>query len=394
MREIFIVWKKEILDTLRDRRTLFVAVIVPIVIMPLILVGTFKIQETQQKSTQNQVATVAMSDQSVAPTLTAFLRQQDKIDVQPAPNDFRQAINDGSLQTYIDVPSDFESLLAADQPVILTVYEKSTDLKSATAYQKIQTAILLFNEGIAATKVSAVNLNPAILHSVSVAPSDISTEQERGGYVLSFLLPLFIIIFSIAGGMYIAIDVSAGEKERKTLEAILVAPLSRLKVVSGKFLAVATTSIVTVIFSVTSMYVAFKISPPNVGLNYTFDITLSTVFLMLGIGIILSVMFAALLLAVGIFAKSFKEAQNYITPFYLLAILPVSVFNSIPGFKPPLILYAVPPLNAVFVFKESLVGESDVWHIVITLASLVVAAVVAIVIATKIYSKESILFRD
>ncbi|MFA5051690.1 MAG: ABC transporter permease [Patescibacteria group bacterium] len=394
MREIFTVWKKEIQDTLRDRRTLFTAVIMPIFIMPLVLVGSFKLQESQQNTIANQVAVVALSDQSTAPSLTDFLVKQDKIDLQPAPADFQQAIANGTLQAYIDIPADFEPSLASDQPVTLTVYEKSTDTKSATAFQKVQTAILLFNESVAATKLSAADVNPAILHSVTVAANDLATEQERGGYFLGLLLPMFIVIFSIAGGMYIAIDVSAGEKERKTLEAILMAPLSRLKIVSGKFLAVATTAIVSVVFSVASMYAAFKIWPPNLGTALTFDITLGTALLMLGIGVILSVMFAALLLAVGIFAKSFKEAQNYITPFYLLAILPVSIFSSIPGFKPPLALFVVPPLNAVFVFKESLIGETSSSHVLVTLGSLIVASIVSIIIATKIYSKESILFRD
>jgi sodium transport system permease protein len=204
------------------------------------------------------------------------------------------------------------------------------------------------------------------------------------------------VLFSIVGGMYVAIDVSAGEKERKTLEALLVTPLSRLRIVTGKFLAVATTSIVSVVLSVTSMFGAFKIWPPNpaFGIPASFNISITTAIIMLGIGIILSIMFAALLLAVAIFAKSFKEAQNYITPFYLLAILPVSIFSSIPGFKPPLALFFIPSVNAVFLFKENLMGEFIASHIIITVASTILFAIAAIVIATKIFSRESVLFRD
>lgn len=394
MKEILTVWKKEIIDTLRDRRTLFTAVVMPILFMPLIMVGSFKLQESQQKSIEKHVAIVAMSNQSAAPSLAGFLKKQNTIDLKDTPADFQKQIADGKLQAYLEVPVDFETLLSANKQVTLNLYQKSTDQKSSIAFQKVQNSLLVYNETLAATKMSAANVDPAVLHSLIVKPNDLATEQERGGFFLGLLLPMFIVIFSIAGGMYIAIDVSAGEKERKTLEAILMTPLSRLKVVTGKFLAVATTATVSVVLSISSLYAAFKIWPPNLGMALTIDISLTTAFLMLGIGVILSIMFAALLLAVGIFAKSFKEAQNYITPFYLLAILPVSIFSTIPGFKPPLALFFVPPINAVFVFKESLIGETNLAHVLVTLGSLVVASIISIYIATKIYSKESVLFRD
>ncbi|MFH1207579.1 MAG: ABC transporter permease [Patescibacteria group bacterium] len=394
MREILTVWKKEIVDTLRDRRTLFTAVIMPILFMPLIMVGSFKLQESQQKSAETQVAQVAVSDQAAAPALVEFLRKQDKIEIREAPADFKEKIVKGELQTYLEIPNNFTTLVASGQPVFVDLFARSIDQKSINAAQRVEAAVALFGESIAADRLGEVGVNPSILHSVVVHRQDIASEQERGGYFLGFLLPMFLVLFSIIGGMYVAIDVSAGEKERKTLEALLVTPLSRLRIVTGKFLAVATTSIVSVVLSVASMYSAFKLWPPDFGEVIAFNITPTTALLMLGVGIILSVMFAALLLAVAIFAKSFKEAQNYITPFYLLAVLPVSIFSSIPGFKPPLALFFIPSVNAVFLFKENLMGEFIASHIIITAASTILAAAAAIYIATRIFSRESVLFRD
>lgn len=394
MKEILTVLKKEIKDTLRDRRTLITAIIMPIVLMPLLMVGSFKIQESQQKSAQNQEAIVAIENGDAAPELVNFLSKQDKIKISDAAGKAAENLKNGVIQSYLVIPNNYSGLMAAQQPVLLDVYQQSTNLKSAVAAQKVQTALTLYNDTLVAQKLTTAGLNPGVLRTIVANPKDTATEQEKGGFVLGFILPMFIVVFSIAGGMYVAIDVSAGEKERKTLEALLITPLSRFKIVTGKFLTVAATSITSVVLSIGSMYVAFKFWPPDIGLNATFNLSLSTIALMIGMGVILSIMFAGFLLAVAIFAKSYKEAQNYITPFYLLAILPISLLSALPSFKPPLGLFLIPSLNAVFLFKESLVGQT-VWpHIILTVVSTVAGAVVAIVIATKIFSKESILFRD
>lgn len=394
MREIFTVLKKEIRDTLRDKRTLYTAVIMPIVLMPLIMVGSFKLQESVVNSALKQEAVVAIENKTAAPALVNFLANQEKIKISDVQNDFDAQLKAGVIQTYIVIPKDFETLLQADQTATVPVYQKSTDQKSATAAQKVQLALTLYNQQLAVQKLTKAGVSPAVMQNVVVDPKDIATEQEKGGFFLGMLLPMFIVLFSIMGGMYVAIDVSAGEKERKTLEALLLAPLSRLKIVTGKFLAVATTAITSVVLSISSMYAAFKIWPPNIGMSMTFDMSLGTVALMLVLGIILSIMFAGFLLAVAIFAKSFKEAQNYITPFYLLAVLPISIFSTIPGFKPPLALFLVPSINAVFLFKESLMGQTVWSHIILTVVTTLVGAVVAVAVATKLFSKESVLFRD
>ncbi|MFA6553368.1 MAG: ABC transporter permease [Patescibacteria group bacterium] len=396
MREILTVWKKELIDTLRDRRTLYTAVIMPILLMPLIMVGSFKLQESQIKKSQEQEAIVAVVNRSAAPELVEFLQSQDKIKLSDVTDDLDNRLKKLEIQSYIVIPQDYGMLAAADEPIAIPVYEKSIEQKSSIAAQKVTTALTVYNQMLTKGKLDQAGLDSKILQNIIVEPKDLSSDQEKGGFFLGMLLPMFIVLFSIVGGMYVAIDVSAGEKERKTLEALLVTPLSRLRIVTGKFLAVATTSIVSVVLSVTSMFGAFKIWPPNpaFGIPASFNISITTAIIMLGIGIILSIMFAALLLAVAIFAKSFKEAQNYITPFYLLAILPVSIFSSIPGFKPPLALFFIPSVNAVFLFKENLMGEFIASHIIITVASTILFAIAAIVIATKIFSRESVLFRD
>ncbi|MFA6042608.1 MAG: ABC transporter permease, partial [Patescibacteria group bacterium] len=280
-------------------------------------------------------------------------------------------------------------------PADVRVIQKSSNITSTTAAAKALSLLQLFNREQAAKRLAAQQVDAKLLDALVPVPVDIATSQEKSGFFLGLLLPMFIVLFALIGGMYIAIDVSAGEKERKTLEALLLTPATRLQIVAGKFAAVAITASTTIVLSLASMYAAFKLFPPSFGEEtVAIQLSLGAVGIMLGIGVILAVMFSGLLLSVAIFAKNYKEAQNYITPFYLLAVLPVAIFAQIPGFKPTVAFFLIPGVNAVFVIKEVLIGTFNWPHIGLTVGSLLVYALVAIFVSSRIYAKESVLFRS
>lgn len=388
------IWKKEILDSIRDRRTLITAVLMPVFLMPVIMIGSLKFTEYQSKQIQEKPAKIAINNEAAAPTLVSYLQQQELIEILHSEN-FRSDIDSGSINVFIEVSGTFEQDVHSQIPSQVKVYQKSSNVDSSAAYSKIIAALQQFNQYMSVTRLSEQGINPEMLSALIPSPEDIATSQEKSGFFLGLLLPMFIVIFAIVGGMYIAIDVSAGEKERKTLEALLLTPASRLKIVIGKFLAVASTASTTIILSLASMYVAFKVVPLDFGTGeLTLNLTIGGVAIMLGIGIFLAIMFSGLLLSVAIFAKSYKEAQNYISPFYLVAVLPVAILGQLPGFKPVAAFFLIPGVNAVFVIKEILLGVYDTNHILVTFASLIVFATISIFVASKIYSKEGILFRD
>jgi sodium transport system permease protein len=394
MSTVYTVFKKEIIDSIRDKRTLWTAVLMPILLMPGILVGSFKFQEYQLKKAEQKPALVAVVSGNAAPTLVDFLKAQPKFEVKDV-TDAKVAIEDGTVNVVLQVPANFETELAASRAVSVQVQQKSSNVDSSTALPKVQAALALFNQQRVQAALIAKGIAPETLVAIVPTTIDLASAEERGGFIAGLLLPMFIVLFAIVGGMYIAIDVSAGEKERKTLEALVLAPISRLKLVMGKYFAVAATASASIILSLTSLTIAFNLFPPSFGSD-TVSITLTplTLGIMLAMGVILSIMFAGLLLSVAIFAKSYKEAVNYISPFYLLAILPVAIFAQIPGLKPTLAMFLIPGVNATFVMKDALVGMYDLAKILLTLGSLVFYATIAILAAGKIFSKESILFRD
>lgn len=395
MKEIFTVCKKELLDNIRDRRTLATAILMPIILMPIILIGSFKLQEYQITQAEEKVAVVALSSQTASPTLTEYLMAQDKIELVET-DDFASDIESGAVSIYIEVPDGFQSSLDAEVPTTLVVKHKSSKVDSSTALAKVMGVLQTFNQVEAANRLTEKGVDPQIMTSVTPQPEDIATAEERGGFFVGFLLPMFIVIFAIVGGMYVAIDVSAGEKERKTLEALLLVPISRFKIVMGKYLAVTVMAVLTIVLSLASLYASFRFYTPSLGMEgeIVINLTPGAIGVMLGIGAILAVMFSGLLLSVAIFAKSYKEAQNYISPFYLLAVLPVGIANSLPSFQPSLVMFLVPGMNAVFVMKEVLLGIYNWPHVAVTFISLLVFAVAGIFVAGRIYSKEGILFRD
>lgn len=394
MNPIRTICGKELLDSLRDRRTLLTAVLLPVLLMPAILVGSIKFQEYQIQQAEEKPVVIALEHEAATPTLVTFLKAQPQVEIVQT-TDYPADLDSGKIAAYLSYDANVEQDVQKGIPANIRVIQKSSNINSTTAAAKALALLQQFNREMAAQRLEAKNVDVAVLDALVPVPVDIASSQEKSGFFLGLLLPMFIVLFALVGGMYIAIDVSAGEKERKTLEALLLTPATRLHIVAGKFAAVAITASTTIILSLASMYAAFKLFPPSFGTEtVSIQLSLGAVGIMLGIGVILAIMFSGLLLSVAIFAKSYKEAQNYITPFYLLAVLPVAIFAQIPGFQPSEAFFLIPGVNAVFVIKEVLINTYNGTHILLTVVSLLVFAAIAIVAASKIYAKESVLFRS
>lgn len=410
MRQILTIWKKEINDTIRDRRTLMAMILIPLLMMPLLIVGMGKLIEYQIKKGTEQTVKIMIANKENSPLLFDLIKKQDKIEIIENEANYKEAVAEEKLDAAAVIPPNFENDLANLKPVKIKILIKSTNEKYGSALAKIEAAIKELNDKTLKDRFSAQKVNTAILSDISIEQEDTATQKERGGFGLGFILPIFIVIWAITGGQYTAIDVSAGEKERKTLEALLLTPVKRFTLVLGKFLAVATTALVSVIVSLGSLYFSIKffgIGPISgsgkfqsanpaspQGAIFDFSIDMQTLGLIFIVSLLLVFLFSALLLSISIFAKSFKEAQNYLGPLYLVIILPISLMNTMIGTEPDLWIFTLPAINAVALFKELLVGTYNYSHIIVTIASLSIFSLVALLAATRIYSKESVLFKN
>jgi sodium transport system permease protein len=237
----------------------------------------------------------------------------------------------------------------------------------------------------------------------------VAPPEKVGGNAIGGFVPYILIILCLTGAMYPAIDLTAGEKERGTMETILCSPVGRLDLVLGKFLLVMTASLGTIACTLLSMGVSFMIGGPIIakmmgsgaakaggavasgGLPFTIDP--AGIVVVFALVIPVSVFFAGLLLAISLFAKSYKEAQTYVSPMVILAVVP-AIAAFIPGVEMNHSLAFVPVLNISLVSKEILSGVYNWVHIAEVAGSMCFYAVVSIAFCLAMFKRESVLFRS
>jgi sodium transport system permease protein len=277
--------------------------------------------------------------------------------------------------------------------VRVSLIQNSTSSSSSAAAAEVQAALAHAASVIVAQRLVVRGIDPALLTPLQVTSTDVSTTEERGGVLLSVILPLFIVMWAIAGSMYTAMDISAGEKERATLESLLLTPCMRLEITLGKLLAVASVAFVSIVAALLSMLISLSRYPiPTAGghqFHAQFDPAILPLIVVLGI--LLALAFAALELGLSVLARSYKEAQSYIMPLYLLTVLPVAVISGIPSFKPPLWLFLVPAINAVSLFKAALIGHTQAVPAAVTLIALLAFALASATLTVALFGREKVL---
>lgn len=402
-----IIWRKELRDTIRDRKTLLSMIIMPLVLMPAILVGMGRYTAWQTKQAADKPVTVGLVEAEPLPDLKAALAATPKLELTTLTGDPKTALTNKEIDVALIIPAGTATKVATAEPVSLPLLTKSTNAESPVAASRVATTVAAYSAALTSQRLTAAGINPSILSPVTLKPEDISSQQEMAGYILGFILPMFVVVWAIAGGQYTAIDVSAGEKERKTLEALLLTPARRIDIVTGKFLAVATVSAISVILAITSLYISLKyagigsMSGTNIQgaaaavatlpTDLNISIQPAAVVLMLIVGLLTVAVFSSVMLSIAIFANSYKEAQSYIGPAYLVVVLPIILLNSLSGVTVPLWVLVIPAANGVALFKEVLLGSYDPLHIAVTIISLVIFSFIALYIAARIYQKEKVL---
>ena len=197
--------------------------------LPLVVGGLFeREQETVTEVGIQGAANLPAEMQAVLISQNVSLIEAD---------DPEAAVRDGHLQVAIAVPSDFQAAIERGERTEITLYNKLGNLRSEVNANKIEAAVRAYRQQLVADRLAEVGLAPEVLEPIVLATVDASSEAERSSGQLAWLIPFFIAIWTLIGGQMTAIDATAGEKERGTLEALLVAPIRRVEVVVGKFLA-------------------------------------------------------------------------------------------------------------------------------------------------------------
>jgi sodium transport system permease protein len=399
---IGIVYRKELTEALRDRRTLISTLLVPLLLFPLLSVGFGALAVTLVKKAEEETPKVMVLGGADSPGVLEALRAGNKIEVVPATPDWKDKIINKEIRATIAIPAGFEASLAQQNPQTLEIYKYEGELKSSISADSVEKNLKAYRDKVIETRLDANHVPASVLTPFLIKQDNVAPPEKVGGAAFGGIIGYMVILLCLTGGMYPAMDLTAGEKERGTMETILSSPISRLDLVLGKFFLVLTASLVTAALSVLSMGAsfwgmqqlkAFDVSknPDAAGMQLHIGFTaVLSVFLM---ALPLAVLFSAGLITISLFAKSYKEAQSYVSPLMILVIVP-AVAAMLPGVELTAKLALIPILNVSLLCKELVTGTYHWNFIALIFISTCVYAAAALFLAVKMFQREDVLFRS
>jgi len=392
-RRIHAIYAKETLEAIRDRRTLLVMIVLPALFMPLATLGIPYLAQRQQQQIQTVTPKVAIVGQDPA---LIHLAYTTKLIAPVHAADATAALRQQQVLAVVEIPQGFEQIIARNGQAHVGILYNASDTGSTAARARVVELLSTYSQRVVAARLSARHLNPRDLLPVVLDQRNVATQRQVTGLLLASLLPFFIAMWAVVGGMSVAVDLAAGEKARGTLESLLVTPPSREAIVIGKVLSVVTASMGAVVVVLVTMMVSLRWGYPYL-LRTTQKIDVSlpvgTAIVMLGVAVLFSALVSATQLAISIFARSPREAQQYVTPLYFVTVLPALAVQFVSDWQRSAWASVVPVLNAFFAFRELLLGTVNWGHLFLAAVSCGFYAALALQIAIWLMNRESVIFR-
>ena len=404
------VYLKELKDSLRDRRTLISIIVIPTLVMPLMTFGFGTIASKVINQAREETPTVVILDGADSPGVVARLQESKAVKVVAATEDWKQRIADKKIRAAVRIPAGFEAGLKAGAAPPVMIYHYEGELKSKFGVDGLEQFFRELRERTVTERLAEKALPATLVKPFEFRRENVAPPEKVGGNLIGGIVPYLIIILCFTGAMYPAMDLTAGEKERGTMETLLCSPVARGDIVFGKFLLVLTGSLSAMGFMLISMgttalvagamfagggaaKMAQAVGPAKAAANPLLPM-IDPLGLVGVLAMVLpvAVLFAAVALTISLFAKSYKEAQSYLAPLMIVIIMP-AVIGILPGIDLNARLALVPLLNLSLVCREMLSG---VWHwnyIAIIFGSSCVYAAVALWLAVKMFNREDVIFR-
>ncbi|WPX08940.1 ABC transporter permease [Anaerocellum danielii] len=397
MKHVWIVFKKELKDAFRDRKALLVGIILPMLFIPAI----FIISSLAAKSAfevKPQKTPIAVLGKENSKTLTQMI-QKSEFQIVDSKNP-KKDLQDGNIKAVLIIPKDFEKLILQEKQVQLQILTNDADMKSSSVGSMLSEIINNLSKEITKSRLIQKNLDPSIIEPIVIKKENVAPPQKQSATLLSFLLPMFLTLWVAVGGMNAAIDITAGEKERGTLEPLLTTAATRTSLVTGKYLAVSFMALLAGLSSLIGVIVSFAVLPAALGEGFKnspfsgYSVSPITVFIMLIVVILTAIIFAAIEVAIAAYARSFKEGQTYLAPINFVVIIPPYLTM----YKIPNELtdtyFVLPLVNAISVLKELIYDIVNLQHLGLFIISSLVYIIISIKFATRMFENEKVLFRS
>ena len=421
---LFIIMRREVRDQIRDRRTLFMIFVLPILLYPILMFGMLQVMSALEQKPRVVVVVGAEnlpsspplldpSGQGFSPDLFDSLADAGRMvviheDSQSAwadPRMAERAIRHGQASAVVIIPKDLPDQLKRDVEIAIPIQYNSVDEPSQITHLRLKEMLARWKGIIVASRLERDRKDKSYTEPIDVRALDVATADEKGGSVWARLFPFLLVMMSLTGAFYPAVDLCAGEKERGTMETLLISPASRSEIVLGKFLTIMLASVTTAILNLLSMgltgmqvahqfgatgggpgrHMAASFAPP----------TLQSAFWMLILLIPLAAFFSALCLALAVLARSMKEGQYYMTPLYMIC-LPLVFLTLSPEIELNLFNSLLPITGVALLLRALIMGNYDTaaqFFLPVLVPTLIYAAV-ALRWAVDQFQREDVLFRE
>lgn len=347
------VFRKEVRENIRDRKAVFNSILLGPLLFPLLFIGLAYFGASKQMERAEQLLEVPVVGVEHAPNLVTFLEQQGMV-VQDAPEDPEDAVRKQSVPVVIRIPAEFGEQWSEGTPAVVEVIADPSRRESETPMRRVRALLRAYGSQIGVMRLQLRGVSPNLASPLLVKDVDLSTPKSRG-LLLMIFLPYMLMITAFTGGMHLAIDSTAGEKERKSLEPLLINPVPRWQIMVGKMLA-------TVLFGFTSLaltLLSFRFALPHMptgalGIDLTLDArTVGGILLVVGP---VAVLAASLLTMLATYAKSFREAQSYMGLVIMIPMIPSILFMANPV-KPETWMMGIPMFSQNLLIGEFVRGE-------------------------------------
>jgi len=386
-----IVMRKELRESLRDRRTLLTSLVFGPIFAPLFFILILKLTLARTVATQDEATPVTIANAAAAPNFVQQLRENGlAVSLKDGTEqEIRRWIDDSDGLVVLRIPDNFGERFTAGQPAAVVIYADGADSRAGQRSARVQQAVAAYSALIASLRLQARGISPLVQRAVVVDTVDVSTPSARATLLLG-MLSYVILLVTLLGGLYVAIDSTAGERERGSLEALLTVPAAREQLIYGKVAAAAIMMALALALVTTSIAVALRFVPLE-----TFGMTAN-----FGPGVALRVFLvtlpfaaigAGLLTVVASFTRSYKEAQSWLGVVMLVPTVPIAIAGVL-AVQPAARLMLVPSLSQHLVIQGLMRGEPlpMTWVLLSITSSLLLGWLLGW-LAGRLYRREAIL---
>jgi sodium transport system permease protein len=386
-RLLLVVMRKELRDAFRDRRAIY-SVLIGSLFGPLLVGAMFNAIADRQRELEE--VTVPVIGMGHAPALVDWLRQQSGVTVVAGPADPEAAVRDRSEDVVVIIPEDYATKFRASRPVELQVVSDGSRTASRPKVLRVRALLQRYSGEVAALRLIGRGVSPAVVTPLQLQDREVSSSQQRAATILNFI-PLFIVLAAFTGGMAIATDSTAGERERGSLEPLLVNPAPRAAIAGGKWLAAALSAALSVGITTTLCLLLLRAIPlQDLGIRFRMDP--SQVWWLLAAALPLCLLATAIQTYLSTFARSFKEAQTYMGYLIMVPVLPGVLSSMYPITSQPW-MYPVPILGQHLLAGDILGGKTpSPLMFLLAALSAIATALLLVRLTTRILCKEQVVF--